>query len=108
MAETPVSMNSSGYSREYGLIAAPTMSCRSSGTISGPSSIGRPEPSSTRPRRSSVTGIFIVSPRKRTDASLSIPEVPSKTWIATTSSEDSSTCPRSVSPCAVSISTISS
>jgi hypothetical protein len=41
IAETPVSMNSSGYSREYGLIAAPTISCRSSGTISGPSSIGR-------------------------------------------------------------------
>jgi hypothetical protein len=35
MAETPVWMNSSGYSRAVGLIAAPTMSRRSSGTISG-------------------------------------------------------------------------
>src|SRR6056297_1908435 len=108
MAETPVWMNSSGYSRAVGLIAAPTMSSRRSGTISGPPSMGWPDPSRTRPSRSSVTGIFMVSPRKRTEDSRSMPSVPSNTWMETRPSLDSSTWPRSVSPSGVSISTISS
>ncbi len=39
------------------------------------------------------TGIFMVSPRNFTPAAFSMPVVPSNTWMTTTSSEVSSTCP---------------
>ena len=44
MVDIPVWMNSSGDARAYGLIAAPVISRRFSGTISGPPSMGFPPP----------------------------------------------------------------
>ena len=78
MVEIPVWMKSEGLSLAQGLIAAPLMSSFFSGVISGPPSRGCPDPERTLPSMSLETGIFIVSPRNLTDASLSIPEVPSK------------------------------
>ena len=79
-------------------MAAPVMSISFSGTMAGPPSMGSPAPDRTRPSMSLDTGIFMVSPRKRTAASLSIPEVPSKIWTTTVSSEESRTCPRLMEP----------
>ena len=86
-------MKSDGLSLAQGLMAAPVMSSSFSGTILAPPSRGSPAPERTLPSISLETGIFMVSPRKRTDASLSIPVVPSKTWTTTRSLEESRTCP---------------
>ena len=77
IVEIPVWMKSDGLSLAQGLIAAPTISSFFSGVIAGPPSRGSPAPVRILPSISLETGIFIVSPRKRTDASLSIPVVPS-------------------------------
>ena len=55
-----------------------------------------------------LVSIQVFEGTKRTDALRSMPSVPSNTWIATSPSLVSSTCPRLVSPSGVSISTISS
>ena len=78
MVEIPVSMKSAGESLAQGLMAAPAMSSSFSGTILAPPSRGSPAPLRTLPSISLETGIFMVSPRKRTEADLSIPVVPSK------------------------------
>ena len=93
MVEIPVWMKSEGLSLAHGLMAAPLMSSFFSGVMAGPPSRGCPDPDRTRPIMSLDTGIFIVSPRNLTVASLSIPEVPSKIWTQTKSSEESRTCP---------------
>jgi len=84
-------MKSAGIPRAYGLMAAPVMSRRFSGTISGPPSIGLPPPERIRPSISLPTGILMVSPVKRIPLSLPIPVVVSKTWTTTSSSLVSST-----------------
>src|SRR5437667_104663 len=94
MVEIPVWMNSAGCSREYGLIAAPVMSTRFSGTIGGPPSIGSPAPLRMRPSISRETFSLIVSPRNFTVDWRSIPAVPSNTWTTTMSFAESRTCPR--------------
>ena len=66
MADTPVWMNSEGYTRAAGFIGRPLISLLSSGRISGPSSIGRPSPSKTRPSISPDTPSSMLRPRKRT------------------------------------------
>src|SRR6266705_2266153 len=94
IVEMPVWMNSAGCSREYGLIAAPVMSTRFSGTIGGPPSIGSPAPLRIRPSMSRDTFSLIVSPRNFTVEFRSIPAVPSNTWTTTMSFDESRTCPR--------------
>ena len=91
-------MKSEGLSLAQGLMAAPRISRSSSGTISAPPSRGFPDPDRILPSMSLDTGIFMVSPRKRTDASLSIPEVPSNTWTTTMSPEESRTWPLLMEP----------
>src|SRR2546426_5014087 len=98
IVEIPVWMSSAGCSREYGLIAEPVMSTRSSGTIGGPPSIGSPEPLRIRPSMSRETFSLIVSPRNFTVDWRSIPAVPSNTWTTTISFEESRTCPRFRAP----------
>ncbi len=88
-------------------MAAPVISSRFSGTISGPPSIGLPPPERIRPSISFPTGILIVSPVKRMPESLPIPAVVSKTWITTISSLVSSTWPRLTVPSAVTMLTSS-
>ena len=66
MADTPVWINSSGYTRAAGFIGRPLISLLSSGRISGPSSIGRPRPSNTRPSISPDTPSSMLRPRNRT------------------------------------------
>ena len=107
MVEIPVWMKSEGLSLAQGLIAAPTMSSSFSGTIFAPPSRGSPAPERTLPSMSLETGIFMVSPRKRTDASLSIPVVPSNTWTTTMSSEESRTSPLFMVPSDILMLTIS-
>src|SRR6267143_1902492 len=87
-------MNSAGCSLEYGLIAAPMISTRFSGTIGGPPSIGSPAPLRIRPSMSRDTLSLIVSPRNFTVDWRSIPAVPSKIWTTTMSFEESRTWPR--------------
>src|SRR3989454_5818087 len=94
IVEMPVWMNSAGCSREYGLIAAPVISTRFSGTIGGPPSIGSPAPLRIRPSMSRDTFSLIVSPRNFTMDARSIPAVPSNTCTTTMSFEVSRTCPR--------------
>src|SRR5438093_5466894 len=98
MVEMPVWMNSAGCSREYGLIAAPVMSTRFSGTIGGPPSIGSPAPLRIRPSMSRDTFSLIVSPRNFTVEFRSIPAVPSNTWTTTMSFDVSRTWPRFRTP----------
>jgi len=98
IVEIPVWMKSAGMPRAYGLMAAPVMSRRFSGTISGPPSIGLPPPDRIRPSISLPTGILMVSPVKRTPLSLPIPVVVSKTWTTTRSSLVSRTWPRLIVP----------
>src|SRR5213596_182318 len=93
MVEMPVWMNSAGCSREYGLIAAPVMSTRFSGTIGGPPSIGSPAPLRMRPSISRETFSLIVSPRNFTVDWRSIPAVPSNTCTTTMSFDESRTWP---------------
>src|SRR2546426_2299071 len=94
IVEMPVWMNSAGCSREYGLIAAPVISTRFSGTIGGPPSIGSPAPLRIRPSMSRDTFSLIVSPRNFTIDARSIPAVPSNTCTTTISFEESRTWPR--------------
>src|SRR6266705_985846 len=94
IVEMPVWMNSAGCSREYGLIAAPVISTRFSGTIGGPPSIGSPAPLRMRPSISRDTFSLIVSPRNLTVDWRSIPAVPSNTCTTTMSFDESRTCPR--------------
>src|SRR2546426_1486485 len=94
IVEIPVWMNSAGCSREYGLIAAPVISTRFSGTIGGPPSIGSPAPLRIRPSMSRDTFSLIVSPRNFTMDARSIPAVPSNTCTTTMSFEASRTWPR--------------
>src|SRR5438128_10497288 len=94
IVEMPVWMNSAACAREYGLIAAPVISTRFSGTIGGPPSIGSPAPLRMRPSISRDTFSLIVSPRNFTVDWRSIPAVPSNTWTTTMSFEESRTCPR--------------
>src|SRR6267378_1282475 len=91
-------MNSAGCSLEYGLIAAPVISTRFSGTIGGPPSIGSPAPLKIRPSMFRDTFNLIVSPRNLTVARRSIPAVPSNTWTTTMSFEESRTWPRLRTP----------
>ena len=98
MVEIPVWMKSEGLSLAQGLMAPPSMSSSFSGTILAPPSRGSPDPDRILPIMSLETGIFMVSPRKRTDASLSIPVVPSNTWMTTMSSDVSRTCPLLMDP----------
>ena len=107
MVEIPVWMKSDGLSLAHGLMAAPVMSTSFSGTILAPPSRGSPAPERTLPSMSLETGIFMVSPRKRTDASLSTPEVPSKTWTTTMSLDESRTCPLLMVPSDILMLTIS-
>src|SRR5439155_1529339 len=93
MVEMPVWMNSAGCSREYGLIAAPVMSTRFSGTIGGPPSIGSPAPPRMRPSISRETFSLIVSPRNLTVDWRSIPALPSNTCTRTMSFDQSRTWP---------------
>src|SRR5436853_144176 len=94
IVEMPVWMNSAGCSLEYGLIAAPMISTRFSGTIGGPPSMGSPAPLRIRPSMSRDTFSLIVSPRNFTVDCRSIPAVPSNTWTTTMSFEESRTWPR--------------
>ena len=55
MADTPVCINSAGYSLAAGFIGAPLMSILFSGIISGPPSIGLPIPLNTLPSMSGDT-----------------------------------------------------
>src|SRR5712691_7607119 len=87
-------MNSAGCSREYGLIAAPVISTRFSGTIGGPPSMGSPAPLKIRPSMSRDTFSLIVSPRNFTVDCRSMPAVPSNTCTTTMSFDESRTCPR--------------
>ncbi len=98
MVEIPVSMKSAGESLAQGLMAAPAMSSSCSGTILDPPSRGSPAPLRTLPSISLETGIFMVSPRKRTEAALSIPVVPSNIWTTTMSSDESRTSPLFTDP----------
>ena len=66
IADTPVWINSSGYALAAGFMGRPLISLLSSGKISGPSSMGRPRPSKTRPSISSDTPSCMLLPRKRT------------------------------------------
>ncbi len=107
MVEIPVWMKSDGLSLAQGLMAPPSMSSSFSGTILAPPSRGSPDPDRTLPSMSLETGIFMVSPRKRTDASLSTPVVPSNTWMTTISPEESRTCPLLIVPSDILMLTIS-
>jgi len=108
IAEMPVSMKSAGCSRVYGLIGAPVMSSRISGMIGAPPSIGFPVPFSTRPRSSPETSIFATSSRKRTSVlAMSVPCVPSNTWMTAVVPETSSTWPERREPSGIRIETIS-
>ncbi len=98
MAEMPVWMNSAGDSRLKGLMAAPMMSRRFSGTMGGPPSRGSPAPERMRPSISLETGSLMVSPRNLTPEERSMAAVPSKTWTTTMSFEVSSTWARLVEP----------
>ena len=98
MLEIPVWMKSWGDARENGLMAAPPMSSRFSGMMSGPPSMGFPAPLMMRPTMSLETASLSVVPRNFTTLWVSMPCVPSKTCTTTTSSEVSSTCPVRTSP----------
>ena len=87
----------------------PLISMRASGRISGPSSIGRPRPSKTRPSISSDTPSSMLRPRKRTLLlDRLIPVELSKSCTSTSLPFTSSTLHRLVSPLASSISPSSS
>ena len=58
-------MNSSGKSLAIGLMASPLTSIRFSGMICGPSSLGLPSPSKTRPIISGDTPSVKPVPKKR-------------------------------------------
>ena len=60
--------------------------------IAGPPSRGSPVPVKARPRRASEKGTFIVSPRKRTEASVSTPRAPAKIWSVTFGPSSLMTC----------------
>jgi len=79
MVEMPVWINARGFSREAGLMAAPAISLNTSGTISGPPSLGLPDPDRTRPTIPGDRGILMTSPVKLTALSLDRPPVPSNT-----------------------------
>src|SRR5512133_2514617 len=95
IAETPVSMNSCGFSRRITLSAAPAIGKRASAMGAGTPSAGRPRPSRTRPSIVRETPSFATSPESVTSTrSGAMPRVSSSTWIATRVPEISMTCPR--------------
>ena len=108
MADMPVWMKSAGLSRAEGLIGVPPISSTASGMMSGRPSRAFPTPVKTRPSISSETLIRAGSPMNRAVvSSVSIPRVPSNTWMIACSSEMSSTCPVRTSPSRSVIFTIS-
>ena len=99
MVETPVWINSSGFSRATGLMGAPPMGRRLSATTSGKPSMGSPMPLKRRPIISRETPKRATSSTKLTVVlAKSMPRGSSKTWSVVILSETSMTCPPRTRP----------
>ncbi len=95
MAEIPVSMKSDGRARRTGFNGAPAIGRSASPTGGGSPSTGAPRPSNARPRSSRPTTVVGTSPVRMTSARRGAsPIVSSSSWMTTTRSDASSTCPR--------------